>query len=534
MKAFLMFPDRDFDLKGALPLNAEMLVEDLELGTLFDAMAAGDPFVHDVSRIAVLAATSATLNQIRYRQDALDDALRNPQDMRALYALAGEAMEREKKAYFGIFRDSPDTILNRSVEVLDLFIGMLRRLRRLAEAAEPRFRSQAFRRLFAMLQNELGEDYLAELSAQLDRLKFPEGVLVSARLGGGNKGIDYRLRLPPADKRLWPLRLLPRATGGLTLHIHPRDEAGGQALSALRNKGLAVAARALGQSADHILSFFQMLRTEMAFYIGGINLRDRLMSLGMPLAAPQAVALDKKIFSCVELYDVCLAISMNKPVVGNTINGDEKALMIITGANKGGKSTFLRSVGLAQLMMQSGLFVGAERFKANIVDGVFTHYKREEDNSMTSGKFDEELSRMNRLTNSLTPHALFLFNESFAATNEREGSQIAEQIVLALLESGLKVVFVTHLYTFAHAFDAMRRDDALFLRAERQNDGNRSFQLIEGSPLETSFGEDLYARIFGEDMPRAAGRRFASSVEDAGGGGRVSGRCQKVSSDLPS
>ena len=112
---------------------------------------------------------------------------------------------------------------------------------------------------------------------------------------------------------------------------------------------------------------------------------------------------------------------MNKAVVGNDIDGNDKALVVITGANQGGKSTFLRSVGLAQVMMQSGLFVGAEAFGANIVRGVFTHYKREEDTSMTSGKFDEELSRMNALADMLGPHSLILFNESFASTNEREG-----------------------------------------------------------------------------------------------------------------
>ena len=151
------------------------------------------------------------------------------------------------------------------------------------------------------------------------------------------------------------------------------------------------------------------------------------------------------------------------------------------------------------MMMQSGLFVGAEAFGANIVRGVFTHYKREEDSSMTSGKFDEELSRMNALADMLRPHALILFNESFASTNEREGSEIARQIVTALLDRGLKAFFVTHLYPFAHAMEKMNLESALFLRAERREDGSRTFKLIEGKPLETSFGEDLYKKIFGAD-----------------------------------
>ncbi|MBR1040596.1 hypothetical protein JQ593_17455 [Bradyrhizobium viridifuturi] len=152
--------------------------------------------------------------------------------------------------------------------------------------------------------------------------------------------------------------------------------------------------------------------------------------------------------------------------------------------------------------------MGADEFEANIVRGVFTHYKREEDNSMTSGKFDEELSRMSTLASMLNPDAMILFNESFASTNEREGSKIAQQIVSALLDSGMKAVFVTHLYLFAHAFEELHMDTALFLRAERKPDGTRTFKLVEGRPLDTSFGEDLDAKIFGDDTlhPKAAPR----------------------------
>ena len=51
-------------------------------------------------------------------------------------------------------------------------------------------------------------------------------------------------------------------------------------------------------------------------------------------------------FSCKDLYDLSLALSMNKRPVGNDINADGKSLIIVTGANQGGKTTFLRSLGL--------------------------------------------------------------------------------------------------------------------------------------------------------------------------------------------
>ena len=499
MKAFLMFRDRDFDLKQPLPPNADALVQDLELETLFGAMAAGDPLIHAVSKVAVLSSVRSTVEEIEHRQRVMTDALHRPAVLRDIYSLAGDAIARERKAYFGLFRDSPETLLNRSIEVMTMFVEALRRLRQIAEQAEPDFRSDGFRTLFAMLRRELSEDYFKEVSRHLKQLKFPDFVFVSARLGAGNKGIRYILRQFPADHRFWPLRLFPRRRGGYTLHIHPRDEAGGQAVSALRNRGLALAARALGQSVDHILSFFHMLRTEVAFYIGGVNLQQRLSALGLTTVVPVLAGLGESRFACCGLYDVCLAISMNKAVVGNDVDGNDKALVVITGANQGGKSTFLRGVGLAQMMMQSGLFVGAEAFGANIVRGVFTHYKREEDTSMTSGKFEEELRRMNALADMLGAHALVLFNESFASTNEREGSEIAQQIVTALLDSGLKVFFVTHLYPFAHAMEELDLQSCLFLRAERREDGSRTFKLIEGKPLETSFGEDLYKKIFGAD-----------------------------------
>lgn len=74
------------------------------------------------------------------------------------------------------------------------------------------------------------------------------------------------------------------------------------------------------------------------------------------------------------MYDVCLALNMKTNIVGNKMKIQNKNLIIITGANQGGKSTFLRSLGLAQIMMQCGMFVAADKFSANICDGIFTNY----------------------------------------------------------------------------------------------------------------------------------------------------------------
>jgi DNA mismatch repair ATPase MutS len=147
-------------------------------------------------------------------------------------------------------------------------------------------------------------------------------------------------------------------------------------------------------------------------------------------------------------------------------------------------------------MMQSGMFVAAGSFSASSCEGLFTHFRRREDVTMEAGKLDEELNRMSQIADRLAPGSLTLFNEAFSSTNQREGSRIAGHIVRAMLESCVRVVFVTHLYPLAREFQSGAVQEVLSLRAERTEDGARTFKLIVGEPLETSYGEDLYNRIF--------------------------------------
>jgi DNA mismatch repair ATPase MutS len=494
MNVFLMYKDRDFDVQAPLPWNAKELGQDLELQTLLGAMSCDDKLVLEVSRRALLI-SETDVQTIAYRQRILDDCLRNPQVIRELYDLTQEAIERRRKCSYGIFGRYPSAILSGSIELLQVFSELLRHLRGVADSSASTFTSEGFTSLFAMLKQELSDEYLALVAAQLSELRLRSGALVSARLGDGNKGIDHVLRRPKKRSGLLT-RLREGPQPSFSFRIADRDEGGARALGEMRDRGINPVANALAQSADHIVSFFTMLRVELAFYIGCLNLHEKFSGKGLPVCIPHPVEADKRTHVFMGLYDACLALTLEGGVVGNDVQADGKDLFIITGANQGGKSTFLRSIGLAQLMMQCGMYVAAERFRANICHGVFTHCRREEDASMKSGKFDEELSRMSGIVDHISRSSLVLFNESFSATNEREGSQIARQIVAALLDRGIKVLFVTHMYELAHGFHDHGAAGAIFLRAERQSDGTRTFKLTEGEPLPTSFGRDLYERIF--------------------------------------
>lgn len=498
-----MFRDRDFDLKTPRPPHAAELTQDLELDILFGAMAGEDRYLLEAVKIAVLTSLKDP-KAIEYRQQVLMDCLQFSSIVREMYAIAVAAVDGEKRVWRGTLNRYPDRVLYWSIDLLQIFLRQLKRLRRIADYHRATFRSEGFVTLLDMVVKELNDEYLATVESHLKELAFRNGVLMSAGLGEGNKGTHYVLRTPHRALPGWVRRvqnwvdMLPRKDRtSYVYQLAERDESGANALSELRNKGVSIVAGALAQSADHVQSFFGMLQSELAFYVGCLNLRDRLAAKGELTCMPEPHGPGKEVFAADGLYDVSLSLSVPQRVVGNNVSADDKLLVMITGANRGGKSTALRSVGQAQLMMQCGMFVPAAAFRASVCAGVYTHFKREEDPRMKSGKLDEELSRMSSIVDSLRPNSMVLLNESFASTNAREASEIAQQIVRALLEVNIKVVYVTHLFDLAQLLFSSQKETALFLRAERLIDGRRTFRVLAGEPLSTSYGEDLYQRIFG-------------------------------------
>lgn len=523
MKARLLFADRDVtpvqlprNRRSALELLAwhadpvtEELVADLGLATVWNAMAGEDEILLLAVRQITLA-DPLTPEEVTYRQHVLTDALAHPEVIRHLYATACAALEDERTISHGFFSDHGEGLLSRSVQIIEMVLDRLRELRALSEAQAGGFHSEGFTRFFTELRDQLGDDYFAEIEQHLTTLHFRDGFILSARLGSGNQGTGYVLREPnPANRTgLFTKSILKKPTHAFT--IPDRDQSSFNALGRLRDRGLDIVAADLAQAADHVLSYFSALRTEVGFYVAALNLHERLNALGAPTVLPTTVLPTTVLpttaptgaagLTARGLYDPGLALRTDQPAVGNDLDADKATLVVITGANQGGKSTFLRSLGLAYLLQRAGLFVPAEQFTAPLADGVFAHFRREEDASMSSGKFDEELARMSRIIDQIRPGAVLLCNESFGATNEREGSDIAAEIIDALRECGIRVAIVTHLYDLAHRYqqknDTENDDQTLFLRAERADDASRSFELLPAPPLPTSYGEDIYQAVF--------------------------------------
>ncbi|GAA3935796.1 DNA mismatch repair protein MutS [Actinomadura viridis] len=491
-----MFPDAD--VPPVVPESATLreLVDDLALEELWAGMARGDGRLHMIARAALLAPLTDPA-AITYRQEVLGDCLRNESAVRALYELAGRALAEEQKIIRG--GASPEARLNGSLRALETFCGHLRRLSAFAAANADGFGSAGFARLFRMIRDRLDGKYLTDVEALLERIDFEQGIIATARLGESGRGVDFRLQEPPVKGRgSSTQRRLKKA--GLSHSIWGRHDEDWRMLAAFRGRVLEVIADAADESAGNVRGFFAAMRDELGFYVGCLNLAGTLSRSGLPICLPRPCPPGERAFTARGLYEPGLALRRGGAVVANDVAADGIGLVVITGANRGGKTTFLRSVGLAHLMMQSGMFVTARSLAASVVGGVFTHFKREADASMTSGRLDGELARMSAVVDVLRTGDLVLCNESFMSTNEREGSDISTEIVSALTDHGIRVMFVTHLHDFAQRMRTARPARSLFLTAARGPDGERSFRLAPGAPSPTAHAADLYARIFGERL----------------------------------
>lgn len=495
MRALLMFPDRDFDSKLEQNSNIKDLIQDLEMETILSAMAKGDDLVFKVSSAVILGSSSNDENTIRWRQEILKDCLSHEDSIRRLYEITSEPIKIRKSMFLISAGQHPSLMLSDGRRILEALNGVLGKLYSFALKEKDNFKSEGLKNFCAMLIDQLAPEYLSEMKKHLSALHFENGILFSAKLGIGNTGKDFITRFFVPERWAWLKDLIKDTPPHYRFSIDPRDESGAREVSELRDEVLKDIAVSVMQASKHVEAFFNMLRTELAFYIGCLNLNNTLHDKNCPVFMPEISSI-----SCTlrfkDLRDVALSLSLQTPAIGNDLDITATPVVLITGANQGGKSTFLRSVGSAHMMFQAGMFVAARQYEADLRDGVFTHYRRREDKDLNSGKFDEELYRMDEIISQVQKAPLVLFNESFAATNEREGSEVARQIIMGLAQANGHVIFVTHMYALAESFINQSTVRTYFLRADRDDSGQRSFKILSGKPELTSFGKDLYNKIF--------------------------------------
>jgi DNA mismatch repair ATPase MutS len=249
---------------------------------------------------------------------------------------------------------------------------------------------------------------------------------------------------------------------------------------------------AVSQIHSQIQSFFKELKKQVSFYIAALKLLRYLEVNGLKHCFPEFTDELSYGISAKGLYDLSLAaFNEAKNITTNDFDCRDGSIFIITGLNQGGKTTFLRSIGIAQLLAQAGLIVPAEEYRCSCFKGILTHFPKEEDRNMDFGKLAEELTRLRSGFPIITGGGLALFNESFSTTTPREGAEIAADVLRALSLTGSTVFFVTHLYELATKLDALNtslpngsRAVSLITEPDKNSTEARTYKIVRGEPLE--------------------------------------------------
>lgn len=192
---------------------------------------------------------------------------------------------------------------------------------------------------------------------------------------------------------------------------------------------------------------------EVQFYLGYLHLTDRLRQDGLPFCYPQ-VSSDSKHVQVDDTFDIVLADKLHddqRPIVTNNIvlTGHER-ILVITGPNQGGKTTFARTFGQLHYLAQLGLPVPGRSARLFVCDRLFTHFEKEEDPTELHGKLEEDLIRIHDILDQATPNSIVVMNELFSSTTLADAILLGTAVLGALLERdclGVCVTFVDELST---------------------------------------------------------------------------------------
>ncbi len=182
-------------------------------------------------------------------------------------------------------------------------------------------------------------------------------------------------------------------------------------------------------------------------------------------------------------------------IVQNDIQfGHEKLAYILTGANRGGKTTITQAVGLLFVLAQAGLYVPGDAFCFNPADSIYTHFPADEDRTMDLGRLGEECRRFKEMYAASTETSLMLLNETYSTTSFEEGYYIAKDSVRAILKKGIRTIYNTHMHKLAFDIEEINRTSEKN-RAEslvvRSKNGERSFKIEIAAPEGNSFAMDI-------------------------------------------
>ena len=281
--------------------------------------------------------------------------------------------------------------------------------------------------------------------------------------------------------------------------IHALDRAMGAMISSVVKKLKTILSRHVSVSMQAIVG----LIPEFMYYIRWAEHIEKLQSKGFTFVTPQAEDPQLRMMDAQGLYNLRLAQTMaadpqrsaDEMVLNDVIFDADHRIYILTGANRGGKTTVTQAIGLMFVLAQGGIRVPAKEFRFSPVDNIYTHYPADENQTMDLGRLGEESSRFREIFRKLTSLSLLLLNESFSTTSFEEGYFIARDVVRSLKRLGLRTIYNTHMHKLAADADELNEADPgeskISSLVSETDSGKRSYRVKVAPPEGSSYARDI-------------------------------------------
>jgi DNA mismatch repair ATPase MutS len=228
-------------------------------------------------------------------------------------------------------------------------------------------------------------------------------------------------------------------------------------------------------------------RKETEFYLTMLDFLDRIKEVGIPLTYPTVA--DGRVVSVTEAYDVSLLAKNETDIIPNDISfTDEEPFYILTGANGGGKTTYLRTVGIALVLFLLGCPLPCVSASIGDISAVFTHFPRDE-RFDGSGRFVEENNRVQAILREMDENSVVLLNETYSTTNEENAVFMTEKLANELYGKRIFGLYITHQHGLSES-----EIPYLNVLIDVNDENRRTFKIAKQKSVGGSYARDILIR----------------------------------------